>query len=123
MVIKLIGRDFTVCKVEDYAQVDLGAEYCFIGRTGEENSLVCLTEQVPGNVLEREDGWRGFYIDGVLDFSLVGILAKLSSLLAEHGISIFVISTFNTDYILVRQDKEQEAVRVLSAAGYQVMGK
>ena len=65
--------------------------------------------------------WSGFYIDGVLDFSLVGILAKLSSLLAEHGISIFAISTFNTDYILVRQ--EQEAVRVLSAAGYQVMGK
>ena len=94
-----------------------------IGRKGEENSLVCLTEQVPGNVLEREDGWRGFYIDGVLDFSLVGILAKLSSLLAEHGISIFAISTFNTDYILVRQDKEQESVRVLSAAGYQVMGK
>ena len=57
----------------------------------------------------------------MLDFSLVGILAKLSSLLAEHGISIFAISTFNTDYILVRQ--EQEAVRVLSAAGYQVMGK
>ncbi|MGM9540523.1 ACT domain-containing protein [Anaerovibrio sp.] len=123
MEIKLIGRDFSVCKVEDYSQVDLTAEYCFIGRTGEENSLVCLTDKVPGNVLEREDGWRGFYIDGVLDFSLVGILAKLSGLLAEHKISIFAVSTFNTDYILVRQDKEQEAVRVLSAAGYQVTAR
>lgn len=123
MVIKLIGRDFSVCKVEDYTQVDLLADYCFIGRTGAENSLVCLTEQVPGNVLEREDGWRGFYIDGVLDFSLVGILARLSGILAEQGISIFAISTFNTDYILVRQDKEQEAVRVLSAAGYQVVAR
>ena len=120
MEIRLIGRDFSVCKVEDYSQVDLLAEYCFIGRTEEENSLVCLTDRVPENVLAREDGWRGFYIDGVLDFSLVGILAKLSSLLAEHKISIFAISTFNTDYILVRQDKEQEAVRVLSEAGYQV---
>ncbi len=123
MEIKLIGRDFSVCKVEDYSQVDLTAEYCFIGRTGEENSLVCLTGKVPGNVLEREDGWRGFYIDGVLDFSLVGILARLSCLLAEHKISIFAISTFNTDYILVRQDKEQEAVRVLSSAGYQVAAR
>ena len=60
MEIKKLDYNFTVCKVEDYTQVNLDDEYCFIGKTDEEKSLVCRTEQVPGNVTEREDGWRAF---------------------------------------------------------------
>ena len=73
---------------------------------------------MPENVLIREDGWRAFRIQGVLDFSLIGILSKLSAILAGNGIGIFAVSTFNTDYILVREDDFDRAMNVLAAAGY-----
>ena len=120
MKIQKLAPEFTVCKVTDYSGVDLTAEYCFIGKTDEENSLVCRTDEVPENTLEREDGWRGFRIQGVLDFSLVGILAKIADLLAQHQISIFAISTYNTDYILLRKENYQKALDVLGGAGYEI---
>lgn len=64
MELKKLDQDFSVCKVKDYSLVDLGAEYCFIGRTDEEDSLVCATSDVPSNVVERDDGWKGFRIQG-----------------------------------------------------------
>ena len=117
MEIKRITEDFTVCKVTDFSQVHLDTEYCFIGKTDEENSVVCRTEDVPENTIEREDGWKAFRIEGVLDFSLIGILAKISALLAEENIGIFVVSTFNTDYIFVKEEKEMRALSKLSQAG------
>ena len=57
MEIKKIAYDFSICKVEDYSLVNLGAEYCFVGKTDEEKSLVCLTCDVPGNVTDWDDGW------------------------------------------------------------------
>ena len=89
MRIKRMDYDFSVCKVRDYSMVDLNSEFCFIGKTDEENSLVCLTDCAPENVIEREDGWKAFRIDGTLDFSLIGIISAISSLLAEIEIGIF----------------------------------
>ena len=120
MKIKVIKDDFSVCKVKDYSQVDLNAEFCFIAKTDEENSLVCRTDNVPNNVTEREDGWRAFRIQGVLDFSLIGILSRISGLLAEHEIGIFAISTFNTDYILTKEENYLKAIKVLDEAGYRI---
>ena len=71
MEIKKINHDFSVCKVADYSLVNLNAEYCFIGKTDEEKSLVCITGDVPANVTQRDDGWKGFRIQGILDFSLI----------------------------------------------------
>lgn len=121
MEIKVLDYDFSVCKVEDYSLVDLGAEFCFMGKTDEEKSLVCLTNKVPDNIIEREDGWKAFRIQGVLDFSLIGILSKISGLLAENGIGIFAISTFNTDYVLIKRENFQKAVSVLDNSGYIIM--
>ena len=92
-----------------------------IGKTDEELSLVCRTEDTPGNTTERDDGWRGFRIQGVLDFSLIGILSKLSGILAAHRIGIFAVSTYNTDYILVKEEDFERALEVLSSAGYTVL--
>ena len=122
MEIKKIAYDFSVCKVEDYSLANLDAEYCFVGKTDEEKSLVCLTCDVPGNVTDRDDGWKAFRIQGVLDFSLIGILSKISSVLAENEIGIFAISTFNTDYILTKEENFGRAIEVLSKAGYQITG-
>lgn len=121
MEIKKIDYDFSVCKVKDFSKVNLDNEYCFIGKTDEENSLVCITENIPENVTEREDGWKAFRIQGVLDFSLIGILSKISTLLAENNIGIFAISTYNTDYILTKKDNYNKALEVLINAGYQVV--
>ena len=120
MKLKKLPYRLTVCKVEDISAIDLSAAFFFIGRTDEEISLVCRTEDVPEKTVEREDGWRGFRIEGVLDFSLVGILSKLSTILAENGIGIFAVSTFNTDYILVKEEHFNRAMDVLAAEGYEV---
>lgn len=120
MEIKKIDYDFSVCKVRDFSKVDLENEYCFIGKTDEENSLVCITQSTPDNVTEREDGWKAFRIQGVLDFSLIGILSKISTLLAENNIGIFAISTYNTDYILTKKDNYDKALEVLASSGYEV---
>lgn len=121
MVIKRINHVFSVCKVPDYSQVNVESEYCFIGKTDEEKSLVCITDDVPANAAERDDGWKAFRVQGTLDFSLIGILSKISSLLADNEIGIFAISTYNTDYILTKKENFEKAITVLSRAGYQVV--
>ena len=81
----------------------------------------CETNDVPENTIEREDGWRGFRIQGILDFSLIGILSKLSGILADNKIGIFAVSTFNTDYILVKDVDFEKSLAVLLNAGYTVI--
>ena len=98
-----------------------GGSVQFIGKTDEELSLVCKTEDTPLNTTNRDDGWKGFRIQGILDFSLIGILSKLSGILAEHKIGIFAVSTYNTDYILVKEENYERALTVLASEGYTVV--
>lgn len=121
MELKKIGQDFSVCKVADYSLVDLDAAYCFIGKTDEENSLVCVTKNVPPNAIRREDGWKCLRVQGPLDFSLIGILSRLSAILAENAIPIFAVSTYNTDYILIKREHYQKALDVLARRGYTIV--
>lgn len=120
MKLEVINGDFTVCQVADYSQVDLTQKFTFAETTDEENSLVCLTTNTPANTIKRDDGWRAFRIQGPLDFALIGILAKIASLLADKQISIFAVSTYNTDYVLIRQEKFTSALDVLAANGYEI---
>lgn len=120
MQIKTITGDFTVCQVADFSQVDFNQDFVFPAKTDQELSLVCPTKVTPSNATQVDDGWSMFRIEGVLDFSLIGILAKIAELLAKEGISIFAISTYNTDYILTKTDKYQAALDCLAAAGYEI---
>ena len=120
IILETLRPRFSVCKVKDYSGVDLTKPFCFTGTTDEENSLVCPEALVPGNTIERDDGWKGFRIIGQLDFSLIGILARISKILAEGGIGIFAISTYNTDYILTKEENFEKAMKVLKNAGYEV---
>ena len=115
-----LPHDLTVCKLSSTDGVDLAADFYFLGKTGEEISLVCRTACVPPDPIAREDGWRGFRVEGILDFSLIGILAGLSAVLADNGIGIFAVSTYNTDYILVKKNDFTRAAAALEAAGYPV---
>ena len=121
MELKRIKYDLTICKVKDISDVDITADLFFIGKTDEEISLVCKTEDTPTTTVERDDGWKGFRIQGILDFSLIGILSKLSGILAEHKIGIFAVSTYNTDYILVKKENFNRALEVLVSEGYTIV--
>lgn len=120
MKLKKLPYTLTVCKLETVEQIDLSAGFYFIGRTDEEISLVCRTECTPARTLEREDGWRGFRIEGTLDFSLIGILSPIAVILAENKIGIFAVSTYNTDYVLVKEENFDKAMTALGAAGYEI---
>jgi hypothetical protein len=108
---------FSVCKVTDYTEIDIERPFVFIGRTEQEKSLVCPTTIVPQNTTDREDGWRAFRVCGKMDFSLVGILSGITGILAEGGISVFAISTYDTDYVLVKDDEFERALMALKNAG------
>ena len=107
MELKRVHQDFSVCQVKDYSFVNFESQYCFIGKTDEEKSLVCITSEVR--------------IQGVLDFSLIGILSKIAVLLADNEISIFAVSTYNTDYVLIKRENYQRGLEILEVAGYKIV--
>ena len=120
MELRRFKEDFTVCKVNDLSGINMDGEFVFISKTDEEISLVCLTKDVPDNTYCRDDGWKAFRIEGKLDFSLIGILSKISTALAKNNIGIFAISTYNTDYILVKEGDADSAEKVLRDKGYRI---
>ena len=120
MILQRLDCDLSVCKLASISGIDLTRDFYFIGKTDEELSLVCKTSDVPMNTVAREDGWRGFRIRGELDFALVGILARLTGLLAEAGIGLFAVSTYNTDYVLVKRESFKRAMEALAGSGYTV---
>ena len=115
---------YGVCRLspaEPVPEWSLQGEFFSLSRTAEEFSIVCAETQIPPTVL-CERSWRMFKIAGILDFALVGIVAGVSTALAAAQLGIFVLSTYNTDYILVKQADFPAAVVALRAAGYEVLG-
>ena len=118
MDIKVIDKEFAVCKINDVTEVNSNDEFCFVGKTDEELSLVCSSEFIPKNTIVCDSGWRAFRIEGILDFSLTGILAGAADILANAKIPIFAVSTYNTDYILIKNEFFQKALDVLKENNY-----
>ncbi len=118
--LEIIEGALSVCRLKSMVEIDLNRDFFFLGRTDGEISLVCREEHAPRETEAREDGWRAFRVKGALDFSLTGILSRLSGVLAEAGIGIFAVSTYNTDYILVKRENLDRALNALAAAGYAV---
>lgn len=120
MELKVLPYRFTVCKLLSADEMPADKDFYFAAKTDEEMSLVCKCEDVPCNTTVRDDGWKGFRIEGVLDFSLIGILSKISSILAENKIGIFAVSTYNTDYIFVKEENFDKALEALKSSGYSI---
>lgn len=120
MQLQILPQTFAVCQIQDTSQINWQMPLFFFSKTAEELSLVCPETDLPAAVLQCERGWRALKICGVLYFALVGILAKISSLLANAGISIFAVSTYNTDYILIKESHLQKAAAALRNNGYQI---
>ena len=106
-------------KIPSWINPDL---FSAVVNTSDEMSVVCDEKFVPDDV-KSEPGWKLIMVQGPLDFSLIGILADLSSVLAQSEISIFALSTYNTDYILVKNDQLDEAIRALKQAGFEILGE
>ena len=118
MELRIVDMTFSVCKVADFTRVNWLERYMFPAVTDEETSLICPEDKVPENVLVRDDGWRCFRFEGVLDFSLVGILASVLTILANAGIQILAVSTYNTDYVFTKATVFDDAVEILKKEGY-----
>ena len=120
MRLEVVEGEFTVSKVSGMHEVNLTAPWLFIGRTDAETSVVCLSAHAPVHCLAREDGWRAFRVAGQMDFGLTGVLAGLATVLAQASVSIFALSTFDTDYILVKKENLSKALEALASAGHEV---
>ena len=120
--IRLLQGTYAVCQIKDTENI-LNCfdekEFFSITKTEDEISVVMLQDKISSDVKVEKD-WRILKVEGTLDFSLIGILAKISEILAKNSISIFVISTFNTDYILVKEEKVEKAILVLSEDDYEI---
>jgi hypothetical protein len=120
--LSLLPDTYAVCRLDKDAPVPDWATrgpYSSVTRTADELSVVCPDALVPGGV-RKESGWRVLMVEGPLDFSLTGVLASLTGPLAREGISVFALSTYDTDYLLVKQEQSEKALQALGAAGYHV---
>jgi len=120
LTLKLLKEKFCISRLtreKPLPKWALEADWYSITKTDDELSIVCSEQYVP-NDIAKESGWKCFKIEGPLDFALIGILSKISTLLADNNISIFAISTYDTDYILVKQDKMESAIETFDNNGF-----
>lgn len=122
-VLKILEGQFTIHRFSAETALPmevLGSSFLSVTKTEEELSIVCDAAMVL-DTEESVGGWSCIKVQGPLDFALTGILARLSSVLAEARISIFAISTYDTDYILLKSEKLDHAVTILEHRGYEII--
>lgn len=120
LTLSVLPESFAVCKLNPNEQIPswtYSGIFYSITKTTDELSLVCEEKFVPENI-KSEKYWKALKVEGQLDFSLVGIMKNLSGILADGGVSVFVISTFDTDYILVKEENLEKAKELLIKAGH-----
>ncbi|MBD7911685.1 ACT domain-containing protein [Clostridium sp. Sa3CVN1] len=123
MNIKVLEENYIVCRLDNEEVVPRwvnSKKFTSITRTEDELSIVCEDKNIPQEI-KVERTWRILKIEGPLDFSLIGILSNISSILAEEKISIFAISTFDTDYILVKEEDLEKTINTLIANGHNII--
>ncbi len=119
MKLQTLPYRLAVCKLGNLAGISLDAPFFSLTKTDDEVSLICPSEQLPKGCIAVEDDFCGFRVCGSMDFSLVGVLANLTAPLAQAGISVVTFSTYDTDYLLVKEADYPRAVEKLSSAGYE----
>jgi len=123
LTLTILPDQFAVCRLSpdtDIPAWSRNEEFYSITRSRDELSVVCLSKDVPENI-RAECDWRALKVRGPLDFSLTGILAAIIDPLSEAKIPIFTISTYDTDYVLVREDSLSQVVAILSGQGHSIV--
>ncbi len=112
---------YAICRLNPDAPFPDWARGTFVSlsRTPDELSIVCQQDTVPSNV-QHEGDWRILQVEGPMDLSIVGVLASLTQPLAQAGLNLFAVSTFYTDYLLVKAEKYEAAKGALEQAGHNV---
>jgi len=118
MKLEKIECDFCVCQIKSIEQINFMRKYVFLSKTTDEISLVCETDYLPSDAVACEHGWKALKIIGVLDFNMVGVIAKISNIIANADIGIFVVSTYNTDYLFFKAENYDKAIQELTHNGY-----
>ena len=122
LTLTLLDGTFAVARLPADAVVPVWAwtgEVACVTRTRDELSIVCRASLVPDNVV-RQTGWRCLRVKGPLDFALTGVFARIAQPLADAAISLFAVMTYDTDYVMVKEDRLPDAVQALMAAGHTV---
>jgi len=122
--IKVLPGEFSIHRMGSQAEIPailVGAMHCWIARTQEELSVVC-DATIPLDSERADPGWKCLEVAGPIDFSEIGITAEISTLLADAGISVVSLATFDTDYFLIKAGQVQDAARALRGAGWLVGG-
>lgn len=117
----LLPAPLAICRLDAAAPLPewAGGSFVSITRTSAELSIVCAQDGVPATVQADRD-WRALEVAGPLDLTLTGVLAALVQPLAEAGVGLFALATYDTDYLLVRSRDLERAVAVLRAAGHTI---
>lgn len=113
MELELLKEKFSICKLKENAKIGLYGIYTFLAHTDDEISLICESSHVPEDIAEVRHGLCAFRIAGKLDFSLIGVVSGITSVLAENGISVLVVSTYNTDYIFINEREVDRSMELL----------
>lgn len=124
MQIRTLDETFALARLPAAAAVPEwvgGRDLIAVVRTRDELSIVCRADAIPESVSEVERGFRGLGVVGTLDFGVTSVIAGITAPLAAAGIAIFNISTFDTDYVLLREDKLDAAKAALTASGFDVI--
>ncbi|OHB80179.1 MAG: hypothetical protein A2Z25_02360 [Planctomycetes bacterium RBG_16_55_9] len=122
LALSLLPGGFAVCKLEpehDIPDWVTHSAFWSMTRTQQELSVVCSEDDVPKDI-QAERGWRILEVEGPLDLSMTGVLNGLTGPLAEFGISIFVLSTYLTDYLLIRDKDLKPAIMTLRSQGHKI---
>ena len=120
LTLSCLSDILAICRLEADAPIPpwaVGGDFTSITRTADELSVVCGLRDVPAGI-RCEKGYRCMKVEGPLDFALTGIISSLATVLAQEGIGIFPVSTYDTDYILVKEEQLGKAVQALSQAGH-----
>jgi len=111
-----------VCRLSPNEQLPTWAtfgKFYAVVRSGTELSIVCQKELVPAGI-RSEAGWRAFKVAGTIPFELTGILASIANPLADAEVSIFAISSYDTDYVLVKEENIDKVIKILTLAGHHI---
>ena len=121
MTLTVWGEHYAICRLEPASSIPVWPKGHFVSitYTQQELSIVCLEQHVPKEI-HHEGRWRILEVEGPMDLSIVGVLASLTQPLAKAGINLFAISTFDTDYLLVKEDKLEAAKQALTQAGHNI---
>jgi len=123
LTLQILEGQFTIHRLPASSEIPSQvwtSDFLTVSRTDDEVSIVCRAD-IPLLAEKSVDGWSCFQVLGPLDFSLTGVLAGLAACLAEAGVSIFAISTYDTDYVLVKSDRLETAKGALESAGYLIV--